>query len=137
MTFTVSHSLIGWIIIGLLAGWLVRWLLGAASVLPGPAELVAWLRSQGAAVRALAGDRRARLDGTLAVRFRDGYVRIEECQGREKSALKQASAPKTRKSHPGPSAAYRRSMARLLRSSGPPLWAAAGIDRTRTSDRLD
>jgi glycosyltransferase 2 family protein len=50
---------------GLSAGWLVRWLLGAASVLPGPAELVAWLRSQGAAVRELAGDRRARLDGTL------------------------------------------------------------------------
>ncbi|MGA8456267.1 MAG: hypothetical protein WB800_12775, partial [Streptosporangiaceae bacterium] len=50
---------------GVSAGWLMRWLLGAASVLPGPAELVAWLRSQGAAVRALAGDRRARLDGTL------------------------------------------------------------------------
>ena len=50
---------------GLLAGWLVRWLLGAASVLPSPAELVAWLRSQGAAVRELAGDRRARLEGTL------------------------------------------------------------------------
>jgi glycosyltransferase 2 family protein len=51
---------------GLLAGWLVRWLLGAASVLPGQAELAAWLRSQGAAVRELAADRRARLNGTLA-----------------------------------------------------------------------
>ena len=51
---------------GLLAGWLVRWLLGAASVLPSPAELVSWLRSQGAAVRELAGDRPARLEGTLA-----------------------------------------------------------------------
>jgi len=50
---------------GVSAGWLVRWLLGAASVLPGPAELVAWLRSQGAAVRELAADRRARLAGTL------------------------------------------------------------------------
>jgi glycosyltransferase 2 family protein len=50
---------------GLSAGWLVRWLLGAASVLPGPAELVAWLRSQGAAVGELAADRRARLDGRL------------------------------------------------------------------------
>jgi len=50
---------------GASAGWLMRWLLGAVSVLPGPAELVAWLRSQGAAVRELAGDRRARLDGTL------------------------------------------------------------------------
>jgi uncharacterized membrane protein YbhN (UPF0104 family) len=51
---------------GLLAGWLMRWLLGAASVLPGPAELVAWLRSQGAAVRDRAADRRARLTGALA-----------------------------------------------------------------------
>jgi glycosyltransferase 2 family protein len=50
---------------GLSAGWLMRWLLGAASVLPGTAEIVAWLRSQGAAVRELAGDRRSRLDGTL------------------------------------------------------------------------
>jgi glycosyltransferase 2 family protein len=50
---------------GLLAGWLVRWILGAASVLPGPAELVAWLRSQGATVRELAADRGARLNGTL------------------------------------------------------------------------
>jgi glycosyltransferase 2 family protein len=50
---------------GLLAGWLVRWLLGAASVLPGPAALVAWLRSQGAAVRDLAGGGSARLEGTL------------------------------------------------------------------------
>src|SRR5580700_10024468 len=51
---------------GLLAGWLVRWLLGAASVLPGPAELVAWLRSQGVAVRELATDQSALLSGTLA-----------------------------------------------------------------------
>jgi glycosyltransferase 2 family protein len=50
---------------GVSAGWLVRWLLGAASVLPGPAELVAWLRSQDAAVRELAADRGARLTGTL------------------------------------------------------------------------
>jgi glycosyltransferase 2 family protein len=51
---------------GLLAGWLVRWLLGAASVLPSPAELVTWLGSQGSAVRELAGDSRARLEGTLS-----------------------------------------------------------------------
>ncbi len=60
--FAVVLALFG----GLLAGWLVRWVLGAASVLPGPAELVAWLRSQGAAPRELAADRRARLNGTLA-----------------------------------------------------------------------
>jgi uncharacterized membrane protein YbhN (UPF0104 family) len=50
---------------GLLAGWLVRWALGAASVLPGPAELVSWLRSQDTAVRDLDAGRRARLEGTL------------------------------------------------------------------------
>jgi glycosyltransferase 2 family protein len=50
---------------GLMAGWLVRWILGAASVLPSPAGLVAWLRSQGVAVDELTGDR-ARLAGTLA-----------------------------------------------------------------------
>jgi glycosyltransferase 2 family protein len=55
---------------GVSAGWLVRWLLGAASVLPGPAELVAWLRSQGAEVRELAAVRRARLEGTLNDRTR-------------------------------------------------------------------
>jgi len=60
--FAVSIVLFG----GLLAGWLVRWLLGAASVLPSPAELVPWLKSQGTAVRELAGDRRTRLEGTLA-----------------------------------------------------------------------
>jgi glycosyltransferase 2 family protein len=50
---------------GLMAGWLVRWVLGAASVLPSPAGLVAWLRSQGVAVGELAGVRRAGLEGTL------------------------------------------------------------------------
>jgi glycosyltransferase 2 family protein len=51
---------------GASAGWLMRWILGAASVLPGPAELRAWLSSQGIAIAGLAGDRRARLDGTLS-----------------------------------------------------------------------
>jgi glycosyltransferase 2 family protein len=51
---------------GLLTGWLVRWLFGVASVLPGPAELAAWLGNQGTEVRELAGDQRARLNGTLA-----------------------------------------------------------------------
>jgi len=50
---------------GLGVGWLVRWLLGAASVLPDPAELAVWLRSQGVAVRDLTVDGGARLEGTL------------------------------------------------------------------------
>src|SRR5579862_1456791 len=54
---------------GLLAGWVLRWLLGAASVLPGNAELMSWLTSQGVpAADLLAAEprSRARLEGVLA-----------------------------------------------------------------------
>jgi uncharacterized membrane protein YbhN (UPF0104 family) len=54
---------------GLLAGWVVRCLLGAASVRPGTAELAAWLRRQSVPAGDLsAPDRRsrARLEGALA-----------------------------------------------------------------------
>jgi glycosyltransferase 2 family protein len=53
---------------GLLVGWVVRWLLGAASVLPGIAELTSWLTSQGvtAADLSVTGSGRARLEGRLA-----------------------------------------------------------------------
>ena len=52
---------------GLLVGWAVRWLLGAASVLPATAELMDWLISQGVPVADLsaAGPRdRALVEGT-------------------------------------------------------------------------
>src|ERR1700729_2695209 len=53
---------------GLLAGWVVRWLLGAASVLPGIAELTRWLTSQQVQASDLSetGPSRARLEGKLA-----------------------------------------------------------------------
>jgi uncharacterized membrane protein YbhN (UPF0104 family) len=53
---------------GLLVGWVVRWPLGAASVLPGTAELAGWLAAQGvpAASLSAAGSSRARLEGALA-----------------------------------------------------------------------
>jgi uncharacterized membrane protein YbhN (UPF0104 family) len=53
---------------GLLAGWVVRWLLGAASVLPGITELTGWLAGQRvhAADLSVAGPGRARLEGNLA-----------------------------------------------------------------------
>jgi glycosyltransferase 2 family protein len=53
---------------GLLVGWTVRWLLGAASVLPGTAELAGWLAGRGmqAAGLSAAGVSRARLEGALA-----------------------------------------------------------------------
>jgi uncharacterized membrane protein YbhN (UPF0104 family) len=53
---------------GLLVGWVVRWLLGAASVLPGITELAGWLTKQGVQATDLtvAGPSRARLEGKLA-----------------------------------------------------------------------
>jgi len=53
---------------GLFVGWVVRWLLGAASVLPGTAELTRWLASQQVPVADLSADEprgRARMEGTL------------------------------------------------------------------------
>jgi uncharacterized membrane protein YbhN (UPF0104 family) len=53
---------------GLLVGWVVRWLLGAASVLPGITELTGWLTSKGvhAADLSVSGSNHARLEGKLA-----------------------------------------------------------------------
>jgi len=52
---------------GLLVGWVMRWLLGAASVLPGTTELTDWLTGQGVTVAELSmidPQSRARLEGT-------------------------------------------------------------------------
>src|SRR5580692_10463288 len=54
---------------GLLTGWTVRWLLGAASVLPGTADLMSWLASRGVSAADLSDAdprSRARLEGVLA-----------------------------------------------------------------------
>jgi uncharacterized membrane protein YbhN (UPF0104 family) len=53
---------------GLMVGWVVRWLLGAASVLPSVIELTGWLTSHGVQTTELSvtGPNRARLDGKLA-----------------------------------------------------------------------
>src|SRR5580692_10838534 len=53
---------------GLMVGWVVRWLLGAASVLPGITELTSWLTSQQVQASDLSetGPSRARLEGKLA-----------------------------------------------------------------------
>jgi uncharacterized membrane protein YbhN (UPF0104 family) len=53
---------------GLLVGWVARWLLGAASVLPGMAELTGWLAGHGvqASDLSVTGPSRARLEGKLA-----------------------------------------------------------------------
>ena len=77
-----------------------------------------------------------RLDGTIAVRFQDRYlsVAVREPSVKPIQAPKQKPAPK--RSYV-PSAAMRRSMDGIARSSGKKTWQAAAIDRTRTTDRFD
>jgi uncharacterized membrane protein YbhN (UPF0104 family) len=63
--FSVVIALFG----GLMIGWLLRWLLGAASVRPGIAQLSKWLTERGVPVAELtAGDQQdqGRLAGTLS-----------------------------------------------------------------------
>ena len=80
-----------------------------------------------------------RLDGSLAVRFRQHDLGVVECVARPKPAPRAPSKPKPIRSpkpaSPGP--AIRAAMDHLLRKPGLPVWKAAEIDRTRTSDVLD
>ncbi len=75
-----------------------------------------------------------RLDGSLHVRFQGRYLQVELCQ----PAVKVAPVrPKTRsRKPPAPSTKMRGVMNALIPNSMP-LWRAAQIDRTRTSDVLD
>jgi hypothetical protein len=77
-----------------------------------------------------------RLDGNLAIRFRDRYLAHRACAVRPKAEPAPPPVPK-RSAKPNPSAAQRAAIDGLSRSSGPPVWAASRIDRTRTPDRLD
>ena len=78
-----------------------------------------------------------RLDGSLAVRFRERYLAITACAVRPQPV---AASPPPRgptPPPPKPSAAMRASVNRLFQRPGPPLWKASQIDRTRTSDKLE
>jgi hypothetical protein len=78
----------------------------------------------------------ARLDGSVAVRFHQHYLSIAECTPPLKAAppvLKRPPKP----SRGGPSDAYRRGHEALIHAKTVPLWQAASIDRTRTSQTLD
>jgi transposase len=77
-----------------------------------------------------------RLDESLAIRFRDRYLAHSHCPVQSKPQPAPPPAPK-RPVKPQPSPAMRASMNRLLQPPAMPLWSAARIDRTRTSDRLD
>ena len=78
-----------------------------------------------------------RLDGTLAVRFRDRYLTVVACPQRPKPSGHGKAARGRSTKPPKPSPKMRAVMDRLLDRPGMPVWAAARIDRNRTSDRLD
>jgi hypothetical protein len=78
-----------------------------------------------------------RLDGSLAVRFRDRYLSVKACAARPKAAPVCKPTPKGSGKAGKPSAAMRASMSSFLQRPSLPTWAAGRIDRTRTSDRLE
>lgn len=77
-----------------------------------------------------------RLDGSVAVKFRDRYLVHRQCVEPPKLEPVAAQPSRPRKVKTKPSAAARASMDRLFRP-GPALWKVSQIDRTRTCDQLD
>jgi transposase len=76
----------------------------------------------------------SRLDGTLAVRFGARYLQVTRCIERTKMPVAAPVSTPRRTTIVQPSAASRAAMDQLFRTSGPPVWRAAEIDRTRTED---
>jgi len=75
-----------------------------------------------------------RLDGSLAVRFRESYLPVAACPPQPKAVkATPAAKPKpVRRHRPSrPSEAARVSMSNLLKRPSLPVWKAARIDRTR------
>jgi len=78
-----------------------------------------------------------RLDGTMAIRFRDRYLAVTSC-GRVRPTPKPTSQPSSKPAaKPHPSPGMREAMNRLLQHPGLPVWIAAEIDKTLTSDTLE
>jgi hypothetical protein len=73
-----------------------------------------------------------RLDGTLAVRFQDRYLSVNECAPQPKTSLPPKAAKPRRKASHKPSEAARQMLGNIVRSAGLPVWKAAQINRTRT-----
>jgi len=88
---------------------------------------------RGAAVRI-----ERRLDGTLAVRFRERPLAVSVCPARPRIVMQPPPASRKRPSAPHkPSGDAGPSLGRLLDRPGLPVWIAAQIDRTRTTDQMD
>jgi biotin operon repressor len=78
-----------------------------------------------------------RLDGTVPMRFRDRYLAIHRIEERRRQPPEEKAPRHSSGKRSSPSEAMRESMRGLFRRPGPPVWAAARGDRTRTSDKLD
>lgn len=79
-----------------------------------------------------------RLDGSLAARFGDRYLTVQECPVTAKAARPPVKAPKPpRRQRWVPPESSRAGLTKLLTKPGLPVWKAATIERTRTPDRLD
>jgi transposase len=82
-----------------------------------------------------------RLNGSLAVRFRDRYLGLEECGAvrQPKPARAAGAEPTQRRSRQPhrPTEAARAAKDAVVGKPGLPVWQAAQIDRTRTPDTLD
>jgi hypothetical protein len=78
-----------------------------------------------------------RLDGRLAMRFRDRYLAVKAC-GRVRPATEPIPKPIAKPAaKPHPSPAMRQAMNHLLQHPGLPVWIAAEIDKTLTADTLE
>ena len=80
----------------------------------------------------------SRLDGTLKVRFQQHYLAVTQCLVQPKEKID--SAPAVRKPQPARSASLALKQAHhqfLAAPASLPLWKAAQIDRTRTTDTLE
>ena len=79
-----------------------------------------------------------RLGGQRMVRFRERYWSLAECQKPSKVvAVTQPNRKRSARKKPAPSPKMRSVMQGLLAQPSLPVWKAAQIDRSRTSDLLD
>ncbi len=79
----------------------------------------------------------SRLDGSMKVRFQQHYLSVSQCAVQPKQNLD--SAPAVRKPQPARPApqALKQAHHQFLATPALPVWKAAQIDRTRTSDTLE
>ena len=79
----------------------------------------------------------SRLDGSLKVRFLQHYLSVSQCVLQPKEKLDPAPGRKPQAARPAPLALKQAHHQFLAAPAALPLWKAAQIDRTRTTDTLE